>query len=535
MDMVIHQQMDGLAGLQLGLPAKEKRSNAGPGDSLATVSGWPVVSPRGWYFCAGPPERKAQMLVGTHALWHNHLLTRIAGLGPKDHYKRYYPKDGSGMWFHGTQGANTWRVEARVVAETRGWTCFLRACLEILTELDFARLVRHLTANAPRLLAGGVTSAAALALINGMNPPLPIALVVYNFSGRPLLQTAGWAGMYGVALVLVDDDGIVAPHWLPFHNLNAFGRIPYSDEEIVRGQQHPNPLIAQLALATPLANPGFFPLGVPLAPQLQEAVIFDFTDIYCFVGITAPPYDATKEATFFERTRRFWRLSGNQSSPTIVSIDGEPDLFDLTNAMLDDIGCCWELRPEVVHKMKVGLDTAVYWLDGPVSAADNKMLTTGAYNPDVLVALEANQSHWRLGPRQLVRCGERKYWISKLERAQWTFLGRFVYNFGLTEKIIKVSFLEDAMSALPSEKDFPTTAAFIRALYTKFAKLVPPEDVGPLLDQRNALLAYMSENDGALPPGFSPEANVRALLGLGRVLRQRLGDASANIEAFTVA
>jgi hypothetical protein len=120
-------------------------------------------------------------------------------------------------------------------------------------------------------------------------------------------------------------------------------------------------------------------------------------------------------------------------------------------------------------------------------------------------------------------------------RGAWTVVGRFVYNAGLTEKITGASFYEDDTFELPAEKDFPTRQAYVRAVYTKLSKLVLPEEVGPLLDQRNATMAYMADHEDELPPNFTPEANARALAALGRILEKRMGVNLAGVEAFTVA
>jgi hypothetical protein len=462
----------------------------------------------------------------------------VQGFAPKDGYMRYYRKEAECLWFHGEEGPNAWRVLARETAELQGWTCFFRACLEILPELMFGRMMVYVRNNMPMMLRAGLTPQMASVIFRRCNIPYTVAML--PFDGRFVIANGanGFGGFWGVCLVMVNDDGAVEPHWLPFTNLNMWYATPSKDHEILLGRGHPSPQVSALAAATPLAGAGAMggPPGawLPAAPA-PLAQVLNLSLIMGYVGVTAPPSDPTWTEDFFGRSRKFWRLSGKANAPGFVPVDGEPSWLDVALSLTDDIGLCWELRPGVVDKMVVGEDSAVYWLDGPVHSQDPRLLANGCFNPDRIVTLDARQSTWVLGPRQAVRVGERLYWVSKLMRGAWTVVGRFVYNAGLTEKITGASFYEDDTFELPAEKDFPTRQAYVRAVYTKLSKLVLPEEVGPLLDQRNATMAYMADHEDELPPNFTPEANARALAALGRILEKRMGVNLAGVEAFTVA
>lgn len=507
---------------------KAKRAKGGTWclEHSSLVLGWPVVSPRGWLGSYVGPSVFETSLRG------------ICGYAPKDGYKRYYRKEAECLWFHGEEGPNAWRVLARQTAEQQGWTCFYRACLEILPEAMFGRMMVFVRNNLPMMLRAGLTPHMASVIFAQCNIPYSVAML--PFDGRFVVVNGvnGLGGFWGVCLVMVDDDGAVEPHWLPFTNLNLWHQTPMKDHEILQGRNHPSPHVSALAAATALAaGPAMGgPAGawLPAAPAAPPRIL-NMSSIMGYVGVTAPPSDPNWADDFFGRSRKFWRLSGKAGSPGFVPIDGEPTWLDVAISLTDDIGLCWELRPGVVDKMVVGEDSAVYWLDGPVHSQDPRLLANGCFNPDRIVTLDARQSTWVLGPRQAVQVGERLYWVSKLVRGAWTVMGRFVYNAGLTEAITGASFLEDDTFSLPAERDFPTRQAYVRAVYTKLSKLVLPEEVGPLLDQRNATMAYMADHDDELPPGFTPEANARALASLGKILERRMGVNLAGVEAFTVA
>lgn len=250
-------------------------------------------------------------------------------------------------------------------------------------------------------------------------------------------------------------------------------------------------------------------------PTAQRTHLHADRGVYMCVGVHCYPFPASTDLV----THRRWYRIGSLSSATAnaLVVDGAPGPIARAFPGAKRAPIYWELHPRVLLAgMHLREWHKVYVLMGPVSATDDRYLTTGCINPAVITALDCGVIVYDLVDPVTIPLPNGHMLLFSLSIRLCSLLGATSISLPIVKRFVQHKVLQvqrralpDCMFGMPSEADFPDRRAYIRTVFEHFFRTAPQELKASVERQLREVLAALEA--GTLAADFDFLRLMRAL------------------------
>lgn len=463
-----------------------------------------------------------------------------------------------------------WRQAGYIFCEVSSASCAMYAALELLTEHQFDLFVRWVEhefnddgglshALTPLELSEGLEEVGFKGRILAVTPDQPVTLDG-GIARLTLLHMTCALGEQpepnrAFVLVLFNDGGEYAPHWLPATSwrLNAAIRLAREESAALLKNQlwelidnaDPEQAFPWLSLMDEIRNgflppspdihlPGFDDERPAMGPINRPADVRRAMDI-------VPHYDAPEENFGDDLSTRgnlkisalvglhpvdlpnrsldavasgpvFYYTGSLAHTPktTCFTVRGYPGFVDKLSAIFYG-KIAWELHPDVIFGAVVNSTSLVYVRLSEVNIINPAYLASGCFNPSCVGNISTTRGAYTLVDPFDIECQGSTYRFFRLYRTYSTVLGAVRRLLPVSiEQVKEVSLAEFTVDKLPDQSYFDSKRSWLRAVFALLASHAPAELKGIINDQRNMVLSALDQDE--LHYDFDPVLLVRGVI-----------------------